>query len=52
MSQGEDLLAVQLRALKLTGFQREYVFASPRKWRADHVRVLFGLIQSRIPSLS
>jgi very-short-patch-repair endonuclease len=44
MSPGEDLLAVQLRALKLTGFQREYVFAAPRKWRADFAHVAARLL--------
>jgi very-short-patch-repair endonuclease len=34
-SRGEELLAVQLRALKLKGWVREYTFAKPRKWRAD-----------------
>lgn len=35
---------MQLRALKLTGFQREYVFASPRKWRADFAHVAARLL--------
>jgi very-short-patch-repair endonuclease len=34
MSDAEEALAFQLRALKIT-FNREVQFAPPRKWRAD-----------------
>jgi very-short-patch-repair endonuclease len=34
-SKGETLLALQLRAQRLYGWQCEYIFAPPRKWRAD-----------------
>ena len=35
MSQLEDRLAFQLKALKITGYEREYRFDSERRWRAD-----------------
>jgi hypothetical protein len=34
MSDGEEALAFQLRAVGIP-FIREFVFAAPRKWRAD-----------------
>src|SRR5579862_1999461 len=36
MSAAEDLLAFQLKAVGIP-FEREVVFAAPRKWRADFV---------------
>lgn len=36
MSAAEDLLAYQLKAVGIP-FEREVVFAAPRKWRADFV---------------
>jgi very-short-patch-repair endonuclease len=35
MSAGEALFALQLRADKLTGWEREYTFAPGRRWRFD-----------------
>jgi len=35
MSQLEEKLAFQLKAAGLDGYQREHVFAPPRKWRID-----------------
>jgi very-short-patch-repair endonuclease len=37
LSVGEETLALQLRAEKITGWEREYRFASPRCWRFDFV---------------
>lgn len=34
-SAGEETFALQLRALKIADFEREYVFAKPRKFRFD-----------------
>lgn len=39
LSPGEELFAFHLRAAKLTAFEREYVFALPRKWRFDFANV-------------
>lgn len=39
MSQGEETFALHLRAHKINGFEREYVFAKPRKWRFDFANV-------------
>lgn len=35
MSAGEETFALQLRAHRIAGFEREFVFASPRRWRFD-----------------
>ena len=35
LSQGEETLAFQLKALKLPIPEREYRFAKPRRWRFD-----------------
>lgn len=34
-SEPEELFALQLKATKLTGFERELRFAPPRRWRFD-----------------
>lgn len=34
-SEGEALFALQLKANKLTGWEREHRFAPPRRWRFD-----------------
>ena len=38
-SQAEEVLALQLRALKINGFQREFRFHGSRKWRFDFASV-------------
>ena len=43
MSDLEATLDFQLRALRLTGYQREYRFDKSRKWRAD-----FAFPQARL----
>lgn len=35
MSDGEELFAFQLRAMKMDGWEREYKFHHKRKWRFD-----------------
>lgn len=35
MSQGEEMFALQIRAVKLPEPEREYRFAPPRRWRFD-----------------
>jgi very-short-patch-repair endonuclease len=44
MSNLEDLFLLQLRAAKLPMPEREYVFAKPRRWRADFAWVLDRLL--------
>jgi len=34
-SEGEETLAIQLDDAGITGWTREFIFAAPRKWRAD-----------------
>jgi very-short-patch-repair endonuclease len=43
MSAAENLLELHLRAQKINGYEREYEFARPRKWRFD-----FAWVQKRI----
>ena len=46
MSDAEEAFAFQLRAVVI-GFKREFVFAPPRKWRADflvHAHGFYSLI--------
>ena len=35
MSVGEETFALHLRAAGITGFEREYRFAAPRRWKFD-----------------
>ncbi|QMV32383.1 hypothetical protein 8G_00065 [Ralstonia phage Hyacinthe] len=35
MSVGEETFALHLRAAGIEGFEREYRFAAPRRWRLD-----------------
>jgi very-short-patch-repair endonuclease len=35
MSIGEETFALHLRAARIEGFEREYRFAPPRRWRMD-----------------
>lgn len=42
-SEHEELFAMQLRAAKLRGWEREIVFAPPRKWRFDFANCVYKL---------
>ena len=42
-SEHEELFAMQLRAAKLRGWEREVVFAPPRRWRFDFAHCIYRL---------
>jgi very-short-patch-repair endonuclease len=42
-SEHEELFALQLKAAKLRGWEREVVFAPPRRWRFDFANYAYRL---------
>ena len=42
-SEHEELFAMQLRAAKLRGWEREVVFAPPRRWRFDFAHCIYKI---------
>ena len=42
-SEHEELFAMQLKAAKLRGWEREVVFAPPRRWRFDFAHCIYKL---------
>jgi very-short-patch-repair endonuclease len=42
-SEHEELFAMQLKAAKLRGWEREVVFAPPRRWRFDFANYAYKL---------
>ncbi len=43
-SEGEETLAAHLKAHKIGGWEREYRFAPPRRWRADFAFPVYDLL--------
>jgi very-short-patch-repair endonuclease len=42
-SEHEELFAMQLKAAKLRGWEREVVFAPPRRWRFDFAHCIYKI---------